>query len=161
MRAEDLADFADVIVVGGGSAGCAMAARLAEAGRHVLLVEAGKSDVDLRCLVPALTVAVVNNPEYDRGVVCEPDETLGGRADRGGRRPVAGAERQRVAVLSALRDSGGLALWPEPRRARLQRLLWPRVSDTVLLLRSHCPGTEHVVAVNRGTGFGIWTHGCT
>lgn len=71
----------DIIVVGGGSAGCALAARLAEAGVQTLLIEGGKSDVDLRCMVPALTVAVVNNPAYDRGVVAEPDATIGGRRD--------------------------------------------------------------------------------
>lgn len=79
MRPDELIDFADIIVVGGGSAGCAMAARLAEGGQKTLLIEAGKSDVDLRCYVPALTVAVVNNPKYDRGIPCDPDETLGGR----------------------------------------------------------------------------------
>jgi choline dehydrogenase len=79
MRAQDLADFADVIVVGGGSAGCAMAARLAEAGVPTLLVEAGKSDLSLRSYVPALTVAVVNNPEFDRSIPAEPDESLAGR----------------------------------------------------------------------------------
>jgi choline dehydrogenase len=71
----------DIIVVGGGSAGSALAARLAEGGMSTLLLEGGKSDVDIRCMVPALTVAVVNNPAYDRGVVAEPDETIGGRQD--------------------------------------------------------------------------------
>ena len=36
---------AEYVVVGGGSAGCAAAARLAQAGRSVVLIEAGKSDV--------------------------------------------------------------------------------------------------------------------
>lgn len=81
MNFKEFENFADVIVVGGGSGGCAMAGRLADAGVHTLLVEAGKSDVDLRSYVPALTVAVVNNPEYDHGIQVEPDETLGGRQD--------------------------------------------------------------------------------
>ena len=38
----------DLIVIGGGSAGAACAARLAEAGKRVLLVEAGKSDADIQ-----------------------------------------------------------------------------------------------------------------
>lgn len=79
MKAENFVDYADVIVIGGGSAGCAMAARLAEAGVPTLLLEAGKSDVSLRSYVPALTVAVVNNPEFDRSIEAEPDESLGGR----------------------------------------------------------------------------------
>lgn len=72
---------AEIIVVGGGSAGCAMAGRLADAGVDTLLVEAGKPDSDLRTLIPALTMAVVNNPEYDRGITAEPDDTIGGRQD--------------------------------------------------------------------------------
>lgn len=72
---------ADIIVVGGGSGGCAMAGRLADAGVKTLLVEAGKPDADLRTLVPALIMAVVNNPEYDHGIAAEPDDTIGGRQD--------------------------------------------------------------------------------
>jgi choline dehydrogenase len=72
----------DIIVIGGGSAGCAMAARLAEAGERVILLEAGKTDRDIRLLVPALTTAVVHNPEYDWGYPAEPDPSIGGRADK-------------------------------------------------------------------------------
>jgi len=72
----------DLIVVGGGSAGCAMAARLADAGLSVLLLEAGKSDRDIRLLVPALTIAAVHNPAYDWGYPAEPDPSIGGRADK-------------------------------------------------------------------------------
>jgi choline dehydrogenase-like flavoprotein len=39
-----VSDVHDVVVVGGGAAGCVVAARLAEAGRSVCLVEAGPSD---------------------------------------------------------------------------------------------------------------------
>jgi choline dehydrogenase len=72
----------DIIVVGGGSAGCAMAARLAEGGARTLLLEAGKSDRDIRLLVPALTMAVVHNPAFDWGFPAEPDASIGGRADK-------------------------------------------------------------------------------
>lgn len=72
---------ADIIVVGGGSAGCAMAARLAAAGHRVLLIEAGKSDRHLRSRVPALTSSLVQNPEYDWCYQVESDPSLGGRQD--------------------------------------------------------------------------------
>jgi choline dehydrogenase len=72
----------DIIVVGGGSAGCAMAARLADAGLQVTLLEAGKSDADVRIRVPALTMTVVHNPNYDWGFPAEPDPSVGGRADK-------------------------------------------------------------------------------
>jgi choline dehydrogenase len=72
----------DIIVIGGGSAGCAMAARLADAGLRVELLEAGKGDADIRLKVPALTMAVVHNPDYDWGFPAEPDASVGGRADK-------------------------------------------------------------------------------
>lgn len=72
----------DFVVIGGGSAGCAMAARLADQGLRILLLEAGKSDRDIRLLVPALTIAAVHNPKFDWGYDAEPDPSVGGRADK-------------------------------------------------------------------------------
>jgi choline dehydrogenase-like flavoprotein len=72
----------DVIVVGGGTAGCAMAARLAESGKlRVALLEAGKSDRTLTSRVPALMSGMVQNPDYDWRFPTEPDPSIGGRAD--------------------------------------------------------------------------------
>ncbi len=71
----------DIIVVGGGSGGAAMAGRLADSGLKVTLVEAGRTDRHQRSRVPALTSALVQNPEFDWCYQVEPDPTLGGRAD--------------------------------------------------------------------------------
>ncbi|WP_206245303.1 GMC family oxidoreductase [Novosphingobium terrae] len=71
----------DIIVVGGGSAGAAMAARLAEGGLTVTLLEAGCSDRMLKSRVPALTSSIVQNPQFDWRYTVEPDPSLGGRAD--------------------------------------------------------------------------------
>jgi len=71
----------DIIVVGGGSAGAAMAGRLAEGGIRVTLLEAGRGDRHLKSRVPALTSSIVQNPEFDWCHVVEPDPSLGGRAD--------------------------------------------------------------------------------
>jgi choline dehydrogenase-like flavoprotein len=72
----------DLIVVGGGSAGCAMAARLAESGQlDVLLLEAGKTDGTMISKVPALMSSMVQNPAYDWRLPTEPDPSIGGRAD--------------------------------------------------------------------------------
>jgi choline dehydrogenase len=72
---------ADIIVVGGGSAGCAMAGRLAAAGVKVLLLEAGKTDRHYKLRIPALTSSVVQNTDFDWKYMAEPDPTIGGRAD--------------------------------------------------------------------------------
>ena len=72
---------ADIIVVGGGSAGCAMAGRLAASGVKVLLLEAGKTDKHYKLRIPALTSSVVQNTDFDWKYVAEPDPTIGGRAD--------------------------------------------------------------------------------
>jgi choline dehydrogenase len=69
----------DIIVIGGGSAGCAVAGRLAQQGRRVVLLEAGKSDRDVRVRVPALMAKLVQNPQFDWCYFCEPDPSVGGR----------------------------------------------------------------------------------
>ena len=72
---------ADIIVIGGGSAGMAMATRLAEGGKRVLLVEAGRSHRDVRSFVPALMAGMVHTPQFDWMYSAEPDPTIGGRGD--------------------------------------------------------------------------------
>jgi choline dehydrogenase-like flavoprotein len=71
----------DIIVIGGGSAGAAMAGRLAAAAVKVTLVEAGASDQHYRSRIPALTSSIVQNAQFDWCYKVEPDESLGGRAD--------------------------------------------------------------------------------
>ena len=72
---------AEIIVAGGGSAGCAMAGRLAAAGVKVLLLEAGKTGEHIRLKIPALVSGVVQNTEFDWKYYAEPDPTIGGRSD--------------------------------------------------------------------------------
>ena len=76
-----MAQSADIIVIGGGSAGMAMATRLAQGGKRVLLVEAGKSHRDIRSYVPALMGGIVHKPAFDWMYSAEPDPSVGGRPD--------------------------------------------------------------------------------
>ncbi|SFR34456.1 choline dehydrogenase [Yoonia tamlensis] len=70
---------ADYVIVGAGSAGCAMAYRLAEAGKQVLVIEHGGSDRGPFIQMPAALSYPMNMKMYDWGLKTEPEPHLGGR----------------------------------------------------------------------------------
>jgi len=70
---------AEYIIVGAGSAGCAIACRLAEAGRKVLVIENGGSDRGPLIQMPGALSYPMNMPRYDWGYKSEPEPHLGGR----------------------------------------------------------------------------------
>ncbi|WP_370287293.1 choline dehydrogenase [Pseudooceanicola nanhaiensis] len=71
---------ADFVIVGSGSAGSAMAARLSEDGRHsVIVVEFGGSDAGPFIQMPGALSYPMNMPRYDWGYSSEPEPHLGGR----------------------------------------------------------------------------------
>ncbi len=67
------------MVVGAGSAGCAMAFRLAEAGRSVIVVEHGGSDAGPLIRMPGALSYPMGMARYDWGYRTEPEPHLGGR----------------------------------------------------------------------------------
>jgi choline dehydrogenase len=72
----------DFVIVGGGSAGCALANRLsAEPSNRVLVLEAGRSDwrIDPFIHMPAALPYPIGNPLYDWKYESEPEPHMGGR----------------------------------------------------------------------------------
>ncbi|MBM0205419.1 GMC family oxidoreductase N-terminal domain-containing protein [Micromonospora sp. STR1s_5] len=70
----------DFIVVGAGSSGCVLANRLSADGRsRVLLLEAGRRDVNPWIHVPGGIFKLIHNPSWDWCYETEPEPHLGGR----------------------------------------------------------------------------------
>ena len=74
-----MSETADYVIVGAGSAGCAMAYRLSEAGRSVLVIEHGGTDWGPFIQMPAALSYPMNMRRYDWGYRSEPEPHLGGR----------------------------------------------------------------------------------
>ena len=70
---------ADYVIVGAGSAGCAMAYRLSEAGKSVLVIEHGGTDVGPLIQMPAALSYPMNMSLYDWGYKSQPEPHLDGR----------------------------------------------------------------------------------
>ena len=69
----------DYVVVGSGSAGSALAYRLAEAGRSVVVIEYGGSDIGPFIQMPAALSYPMNMARYDWGFESEPEPGLDNR----------------------------------------------------------------------------------
>ncbi len=70
---------ADYVIIGAGSAGCAMAYRLSEAGRSVIVIEHGGTDAGPFIQMPAALSYPMNMARYDWGYKSEPEPHLNGR----------------------------------------------------------------------------------
>ncbi|MEX0281375.1 MAG: choline dehydrogenase [Arenibacterium sp.] len=70
---------ADFVIVGAGSAGCAMAYRLSEAGASVLVIEHGGTDMGPFIQMPGALSYPMNMKRYDWGYLSEPEPHLNNR----------------------------------------------------------------------------------
>ena len=70
---------ADYVIIGSGSAGAAIAYRLGEAGKRVVVIEQGGSDFGPFIQMPAALSYPMNMGIYDWGFQSEPEPFLGGR----------------------------------------------------------------------------------
>ncbi len=71
--------MADFVVVGAGSAGCVVAARLSETGAKVVLLEAGPTDWHPMIHIPAGILSLLHNPLVNWNYTAEPDAATGNR----------------------------------------------------------------------------------
>lgn len=69
----------DYVIVGAGSAGCALAYRLTEAGHSVTLIEYGGTDIGPFIQMPGALSYPMNMKQYDWGFHTQPEPHLGGR----------------------------------------------------------------------------------
>ena len=70
---------ADYVIIGSGSAGAAIAYRLGEAGKKVVVIEQGGTDMGPFIQMPAALSYPMNMGIYDWGFQSEPEPYLGGR----------------------------------------------------------------------------------
>ena len=72
---------ADYVIVGAGSAGCVLAARLSQNGKHsVIVLEYGGTDFGPLIQMPAALSYPMNMSHYDWGFKTQPEPHLGGRS---------------------------------------------------------------------------------
>lgn len=102
----------DYVIVGAGSAGCVLAHRLTQDGRHrVLLLEAGGSDRRLRVMLPIGYGLSFHDPTLNWRLHTEPEAALAGRAGYWPRGKVLGGSSSINAMVYVRGQAADFERW--------------------------------------------------
>jgi choline dehydrogenase len=105
---------ADYVIVGAGSAGCALAYRLSENGQaSVLVIEHGGTDFGPLIQMPAALSIPMNMARYDWGFRSEPEPHLGGRQLACPRGKVIGGSSSINGMVYVRGHAGDYDFWEE------------------------------------------------
>lgn len=104
---------ADYVIVGAGSAGCAMAYRLSEAGKSVLVIEHGGTDAGPFIQMPGALSYPMNMPRYDWGYKSEPEPQLNNRELVTPRGKVIGGSSSINGMVYVRGHAGDYKYWSE------------------------------------------------
>ena len=109
-----MTDSFDYIIVGAGSAGCVLAARLTEDGRHsVLVLEQGGSDRSVFIQMPSALSIPMNMARYNWQYETEPEPHLGGRRLHTPRGKVIGGLSSINGMVYVRGNAGDFDTWEE------------------------------------------------
>ena len=104
---------ADYVIIGAGSAGCAMAYRLSEAGKSVIVIEHGGSDIGPFIQMPGALSYPMNMSRYDWGYRSEPEPHLNNRRLATPRGKVVGGSSSINGMVYVRGHAGDFDHWAE------------------------------------------------
>jgi choline dehydrogenase len=141
---------AEYIVVGAGSAGCVVAARLVQAGKQVVLLEAGPRDRLPWIHIPAGVLKLIHNPKVNWMFASEPEPGTAGRPIHWPRGRVLGGSSSINGMLYVRGHAADFDAWAQmgARGWSYDEVLpYFRKSENYLQAKGDHRGTEGVLQV--------------